>query len=186
MSRSKSSYPQIVCASRHPPRHLEAGGLEVLRLRGWLFANCLIHPGVILVCLGGCWVVLGILVSMSEVSGRILGGSAFPRLGDSVPSLSRLWKPYDLKIRFSAILGSISSHTVSIFKSYGFHFKSYGFHFKSYNFHFRYHGWYCFYAMLTPLSSLSQLNNWRDNQPRSLKTSKLPASKPPASKCLGG
>ena len=102
ISRSKSPYPQIlvpngplllhfwshqsfiffnvflgfkliVCASRHPPRHLEAGGLEaggleVLRLRGWLFANCLIRPGVILVCLGGCWVVLGILVSMSGAS----------------------------------------------------------------------------------------------------------------------
>ena len=64
---------RIVCASRHPPRHLEAGGLEaggleVLRLRGWLFPNCLIRPGVILVCLGGCWVVLGILVSMSGAS----------------------------------------------------------------------------------------------------------------------
>ena len=52
------------------------------------------------------------------------------------------------------------------FKSYGFHFKSYGFrfkpyvfHFQPYNLHFKSYGWYCFYAMLTPLSSLSQLNN---------------------------
>ena len=45
------------------------------------------------------------------------------------------------------------------FKSYGFHFKPYVFHFKPYNFHFKSYGWYCFYAMLTPLSSLSQLNN---------------------------
>ena len=43
-----------------------------------------------------------------------MGSIAFPRLGDSVPSFSRLWKPYDLKNAILGHLGSISSHTVSI------------------------------------------------------------------------
>ena len=95
--------------------------------------------------------ILGVPLGPRGAPGTSRGPSVFS------PVFGWVWRPGPWRLQKSCDFHfkSYGFH----FRSYGFHFKPYVFHFKPYNFHYRSHGWYCFYAMLTPLSSLSQLNN---------------------------
>ena len=71
-------------------------------------------PGALLMRLEGVGDVLGSIGSVLGTSWSVVGGSAFGGLGNYLTYFSRPWKSYDLKMRFSTILISTSSHMISI------------------------------------------------------------------------